>query len=216
MSTLAAPFQTDPEYYALNHLLANTNLTNPFLRRSDSYASTVPDGCNLAFTIASVLPKCAYKEEWEPKERFTDAYISTQVQVLDYLSKHAADELTVAQAYFFTENAGTKPYGPTAKQAVEICYFMRSFGFDVYLKMAPREKKIRLFLADRNALTREQDHLYWEQNLKTGKIASLTRVTQAARRSRSRSRLQSRARAGRRGAVADIWEHARAAEAHGA
>lgn len=30
------------------------------------------------FTVASVLPECDYKEEWEPKERRTDAYLSVQ------------------------------------------------------------------------------------------------------------------------------------------
>ena len=30
------------------------------------------------FTVSSVLPKCDYKEEWEPKERRTDAYLSIQ------------------------------------------------------------------------------------------------------------------------------------------
>lgn len=34
------------------------------------------------FTVASVLPKCDYKEEWEPKERRTDAYSSAQSEWL--------------------------------------------------------------------------------------------------------------------------------------
>lgn len=84
------------------------------------------------------------------------------VDILNYLSTHAADELHPAQAYFFTENAGTKPHAPTAKQAVDLCYFMRSHGFDTYAKLDPRGEKLQLFIADRDTGEyRGQDKLYW-------------------------------------------------------
>ena len=152
------------------------------------------------FTVVSVLPECDYKEEWEPKERRTDAYLSVQSEllprpsaistashselykpsdarytaiyqvpslttlpasILEYLNVHAADQLTVTQAHFFFSNAGTAPHGPTAKQATELAYFMRSWGFDVYAKLVPEENRLRLYIADRSQGGRKRDRLFW-------------------------------------------------------
>ena len=81
--------------------------------------------------------------------------------ILAYLDNHAADQLTVTQARFFFENAGTAPHGPTAKQATELAYFMRSWGFDVYAKLVPKEEKLRLYIANRAREDRDHDHLFW-------------------------------------------------------
>ena len=112
-----------------------------------------------SFSIPRSL-KCPEDPEisQSPLEHVTD---NSLVQILEYLDTHAADQLSVAQAHSFIENAGTKPHGPTAKQAVELCYFMRSHGFDVYTKLAPQEHKIRLYIADRNAMNRNRDKLFW-------------------------------------------------------
>ncbi|KAL1600460.1 hypothetical protein SLS60_006846 [Paraconiothyrium brasiliense] len=153
----------DPENEYLN------NLRSPFAQAgsmSDPFPQQNRRG--VPFTVASTLRPTDYKEEWVPKERRSDAYLAVQVQILTYLNTHAADELTTAQAHFFTENAGTKPYGPSAKQAVELCYFMRSHGFDTYVKMDAGDKKIRLYVANRDTRDRSRDNLYWEQDLQTG------------------------------------------------
>ena len=81
--------------------------------------------------------------------------------ILAYLDNHAADQLTVTQARFFFENAGTAPHGPTAKQATELAYFMRSWGFDVYAKLVPKREKLRLYIANRAREDRDHDHLFW-------------------------------------------------------
>lgn len=38
---------------------------------------------------------------------------------------------------------------------------MRSYGFDMYTKLVPQENKIRLYIANRNALNRDHDELFW-------------------------------------------------------
>ncbi|KAF2449712.1 hypothetical protein P171DRAFT_198584 [Karstenula rhodostoma CBS 690.94] len=173
----------DPENEYLNNL---RNLFAPPIDMSNPFAQHTIHR-HMPFTIASVLPRTAYKEEWEPKERRSDAYLAMQIQILTYLTTHAADELHPAQAHFFTENAGTKTHAPTAKQAVELCYFMRSHGFDTYVRLDPRGEKLRFYIADRDAGERRgQDSLYWQQDMKTGAVVPMEELARMGVRQRGR------------------------------
>ncbi|KAL5395111.1 hypothetical protein PMIN03_006390 [Paraphaeosphaeria minitans] len=159
----------DPDNEYLHNL---RSLFAPPVDMSNPFAETRRR--HVPFTIASVLSQTDYKEEWEPKERRSDAYLAVQIGILNFLATRAADELHPAQAHFFTENAGTKPHTPTAKQAVELCYFMRSHGFDTYAKLDPRGEKLQLYVANRDTGEyRGQDSLYWEQYMKTGAVVPM-------------------------------------------
>ncbi|KAL5387921.1 hypothetical protein DPSP01_003320 [Paraphaeosphaeria sporulosa] len=169
----------DNEYlHSLRSIFAPSfDMSNPFAQSSRRR--------HVPFTVASVLPRTEYKEEWEPKERRSDDYLAMQIDILNFLTTHAADELHPAQAHFFTENAGTKPHAPNAKQAVELCYFMRSHSFDTYVKLDPRGEKIQLFVANRDTGEyRGHDNLYWEQDMKTGAVVPMEELARVEVRGR--------------------------------
>lgn len=68
---------TDPENEYLNNqrslFAPPIDMSNPFAQQSRR--QLVP------FTVTSVLPRTNYKEEWEPKERRSDAYLAIQSEL---------------------------------------------------------------------------------------------------------------------------------------
>lgn len=75
------------------------------------------------------------------------------------------------------------------EEALRLCYYMRSQGYDVYAKI--EGKVIHLYVANQRSYIRDKQHdmLYWKQNFATNASASVA---------------PSAPRAARRNAMADI------------
>ena len=70
----AFPIEFDPAF----SFDASSHATHGSDSEIDPLTSTMSDQRRVPFTVSSALPKCDYKEEWELKERRTDAYLSVQ------------------------------------------------------------------------------------------------------------------------------------------
>jgi len=60
------------------------------------------------------------------------------------LFRHASEKLTVRQAHNWTERIADNMH-PAAKDALRLCYYMRSQGFDTYADV--RDDSIELYLS---------------------------------------------------------------------
>jgi hypothetical protein len=131
-------------------------------------------------TLVTALPPTSYNEHDEADSTVrTLSYVKVQRALLKYLDKHASDTLTEAQARKWTQ--AIDPEGrkkPTAVDALKLCYYMRSLGYDVYANI--KDSMILLYVIE--AL--EVSVLYWAQNITTNKI--LTVDGEAPRASRGR------------------------------
>lgn len=120
-------------------------------------------------TLVSALPETIYRDQ-EDKSTPSLAYLALQRRILKYLSTQAADALTVNRASTWTQDIEPKSKYPKAQDALRLCYYMRSQGFDTYSKL--RDGFILLFIADQKSNVRNIliDHLYWKQNITTNYI----------------------------------------------
>jgi hypothetical protein len=133
-----------------------------------------------AVTLVTVLPPTSYNEHDEADGTVsTLEYIKVQCALLKYLDKYASDTLTEAQAREWTQ--AVDPDGrkkPTVVDALRLCYYMRSQGYDVYAKI----KDSLIFLYVIEAL--EVSVLYWAQNIITNKVLTVDREVPRATRGR--------------------------------
>ena len=134
-------------------------------------------------TLVSLLPRTIYDEAKEAEgTEITLAYIKIQRSLLKWLGKHASDVLTPQQALVWTQSiAGDKR--PRAKDALRLCYYMRSQGLDTYADV--RDGYISLYVANQQTHARDPrtDKLYWKQNIKTDEVAFMaTSFSPPARR----------------------------------
>ena len=90
--SLTAPNLFDPNFTLDAHSSLATHEPeddlDPLTTMSDDSSKNEEGKRMVPFTVASVLPKCDYKEEWEPKERRTDAYNAVQSKCFLSLLKH--------------------------------------------------------------------------------------------------------------------------------
>lgn len=122
-------------------------------------------------TLVSMLPKTAYNETDEAEGIVRSlAYIRIQLQLLQWLGLHASDTLTVRQAYYWTENIAEDKH-PQAKDALRLCYYMRSQGFDTYAKF--QKSRMSLYIASQptEVTSPKSDRLYWCQDHLTNEVA---------------------------------------------
>jgi hypothetical protein len=122
-------------------------------------------------TLVSMLPETTYREANDGTAR-TPQYVRVQRQLLQYLELHASETLTPRQALRWTaEIADDKE--PPAKDALRLCYYMRSQGFDTYA--AFQDDFMSLYIANQNTNTEvgesQSDLLYWKQNFKNNVMA---------------------------------------------
>ncbi|KAI4694431.1 hypothetical protein J4E81_006648 [Alternaria sp. BMP 2799] len=122
-----------------------------------------------ATTLVSMLPKTPYNEVKEAEGTVnTPAYTKVQLALLEYLNKHASEKLTVRQAHNWTERIADNMH-PAAKDALRLCYYMRSQGFDTYADV--RDGSIELYLSKQAPEKgRSKASLYWKQNYSTNAI----------------------------------------------
>ncbi|KAF2001730.1 hypothetical protein P154DRAFT_533624 [Amniculicola lignicola CBS 123094] len=114
----------------------------------------------------SVLPKTPYSEADDKSER-TLPYVSAQVRLLKYLSKHGTDKLGIPYLHKLTSSINPGPNNePSPAEAIKFCYYMRSLGVDVYSRLSLDKTTIKLFLANGIGI----DKAYWQQDLQTEEV----------------------------------------------
>jgi hypothetical protein len=130
-------------------------------------------------TLVSTLPPTTYKEQDDSKSSLnTLAYIRVQRALLRYLENHSADSLTPRQARKWTEEidpAANKD--PKTADALRLCYYMRSQGYDVFGLV--KSGAILLYC---RILGGDQDVLYWKQNFATNQVEYAAPASQRAPR----------------------------------
>jgi hypothetical protein len=135
-----------------------------------------------------MLPKTTYNEvnDAEGTVKNTPAYVKVQLQLLDYLGKQASDTLTPRQACHWTEKIADNKQ-PQAKDALRLCYYMRSQGFDTYADI--RNGFVSLYIGNQVPAVRgpRTDLLYWKQNHKTNAIEHITSEAYSAAREARRN-----------------------------
>ncbi|KNG48481.1 hypothetical protein DDE82_002070 [Stemphylium lycopersici] len=121
-------------------------------------------------TLVSLLPKTVFDETKEADGTGnTLPYIKVQRSLLKWSGKHASDVLTPQQALVWTQSiAGDRR--PRAKDALRLCYYMRSQGLDTYADV--RDGSISLYVANQQTNNRgpQTDKLYWKQMIKTDEV----------------------------------------------
>jgi hypothetical protein len=120
-------------------------------------------------TLASALPTTSYNEQNETTGSVrTIAYVKVQCALLKYLETRASDSLTAQQARQWTQ--AIDPTGhrrPKAADALKLCYYMRSQGYNVYATI--QNKEILLCI-----VTLQGFHaLYWAQSITTNMVRDI-------------------------------------------
>ncbi|KAH3947617.1 hypothetical protein HBH98_191360 [Parastagonospora nodorum] len=122
-------------------------------------------------TFVSALPPTTYNEQDEPDgTQNTLAYVKVQRALLKFAETHPTDSLSPRQARLWTQAidpAGKKE--PKAVDALRLCYYMRSQGYDVYSRVG--DGFICLYVVHQGSHIRDalRDALYWKQNVLTNK-----------------------------------------------
>ncbi|KAF1935512.1 hypothetical protein EJ02DRAFT_460308 [Clathrospora elynae] len=119
----------------------------------------------LITTLVSMLPETTYNDAAKGTES-TLTYVKIQRGLLKYLATHASDTLTARQAHIWTQ-AISSDRQPKAQDALRLCYYMRSQGFDTYADV--KDGFVSLYIANQQTDLRgpQSDPLYWKQNFKT-------------------------------------------------
>jgi hypothetical protein len=135
---------------------------------SDSNRVNVPK--RPAVTLVPLLPKTMYKDEEDTKGTpKTLAYVRAQLAVLKYLDTQASDSLTPYQARKWTQAIDPTNKEPKAEEAIRLCYYMRSQGYDTAAIIAHDKKTMQLYVA-RNHHQQFHKLLYWKQNFATNEV----------------------------------------------
>ncbi|KAF2685999.1 hypothetical protein K458DRAFT_486112 [Lentithecium fluviatile CBS 122367] len=125
-------------------------------------------------TLATVLEPTTYKEKEKDVSRSL-GYIGAQRSILKWLQTHAADQFYPHLANKLTKELDEQLRYPNWKDALQLCYWMRSQGLDTYAQIHPKKQAMRLFIANPTSHERVvNDGLYWEQNCKSGFITELS------------------------------------------
>jgi hypothetical protein len=121
-------------------------------------------------TLVPLLPKTTYKDEEDTKGTpKTLAYMRAQLTVLKYLDTQASDSLTPYQARKWTQAIDPTNKEPKAEEAIRLCYYMRSQGYDTAAIIEHDKKTMQLYVARDH---RQQLHKlpYWRQNFATNEV----------------------------------------------
>lgn len=122
-------------------------------------------------TIVSILDNTVYDEaeETEDSERTLD-YVRVQLKALRYLASYPSDMLSGRQVCKWTQMISPSDFKPTAREALHLCYYLRSQGFDTFAKF--KRGYMKLYVADQESNKRSPhtDVLYWKQDVKTNDI----------------------------------------------
>ncbi|KAJ4359205.1 hypothetical protein N0V95_002371 [Ascochyta clinopodiicola] len=135
----------------------------------------------LARNLVSELSKVTYKEQHEEEFERSLEYVRVQRKILDCLQKHDTI-LTARAAYTMTRAIVPQGQLPEPMQALRLCYYMRSLGYDTFASIKnvrdPTNRAttamLRLLVANPASETRGvgYDHLYWMQYIESGAVFS--------------------------------------------
>lgn len=128
-------------------------------------------------TVVPLLPVPAYREQHEAEFKRSLEYVQVQVTILKALEEHDT-VLDPQTAYTWTLNIAPAGQMPEPLQALRLCYYMRSHGYDTYASIKRSDNPeyyectLRLLLVDPKSDQRGvgYDHLYWMQDCETGEI----------------------------------------------
>ncbi|KAF2824933.1 hypothetical protein CC86DRAFT_326263 [Ophiobolus disseminans] len=135
-------------------------------------------------TIVSALPPTTYMDE-EDKTPKSLGYLKAQHAALDRLNKNAADQLTASVACGLTQSIDPNTQEPTAAEALRLCFYMRSIGYDVYHEIEDKTQSLTLYIVNQRShiRSRKYDRPYWHQNFSTNQTHALfMSTTRASRR----------------------------------
>jgi hypothetical protein len=123
-------------------------------------------------TVVSMLPKTTYNEADADAaggpERTTSS-VKAQRQLLKWLGTNPADTLSAHQARRWTQDIGPDKK-PTAKDALRLCYYMRSQTFDVYADVKGGCMSLYVVNQGTQESSPRTDKLYWKQNITSNLI----------------------------------------------
>ena len=130
-----------------------------------------------ARTLVPLLPVPSYREQDEAEFERSLEYVQVQVKILKALEENDT-VLDAHTAYTWTLEIAPPGETPEPLQALRLCYYMRSHGYDTYASIRTsndpenRDSMIRLLLVDPKSDQRGvgYDHLYWYQDCETGEI----------------------------------------------
>jgi hypothetical protein len=120
-----------------------------------------------ARTVVPLLLVPAYREQHEAEFERSLEYVQVQVKILKALEEHDT-VLDPQTAYTWTLEIAPPGKTPEFLQALRLCYYMRSYGYDTYASIRRYNNPeycgsiIRLLLADPKSEQRGvgYDHLY--------------------------------------------------------
>lgn len=132
-------------------------------------------------SIAPTLLKTAYTEQREKEFERSLEYVQVQRRILKSLKEHDI-ALTARKAYRWTCDIVSTGQQPQPLQALRLCYYMRSLGYDTFANVKTscdfegkaRTTTLRLLVANPESDKRgmAHDHLYWLQNVSTNETIS--------------------------------------------
>jgi hypothetical protein len=130
-----------------------------------------------ARTVVPLLSVPAYREQHEAEFERSLEYVQVQIKILKALEEHDT-VLDPQTAYTWTLEIAPPGEMLEPLQALRLCYYMRSHGYDTYASIRRSndpeycDSTIRLLLVDPKSDQRGvgYDHLYWYQDCETGEI----------------------------------------------
>lgn len=127
----------------------------------------------------SRLPEITYREQHEQEFERSLEYVHVQRKILKALRKHDT-VLTARDAYNWTKAIVPEGQQPEPLQALRLCYYMRSLGYDTFANITsvydPSSTAVPaslyLMVVNPESETRglAHDHLYWVQNISSGHV----------------------------------------------
>lgn len=185
-----ARLQGPPEHTRRDTLL-QSSLPYDTLRQEIENATTSPESNLHSLPVESiaaratgpvvtipVLPATQYNEQSEKDFERSLEYVHVQRRILKYLEKYDI-ALDARTAYTWTCDSATGQR-PEPLQALRLCYYMRSLGFDTFANIecfaSPRSERktttLILSIANPNSETHDvaRNHIYWAQNITTGEV----------------------------------------------
>jgi hypothetical protein len=131
--------------------------------------------------LVSALAPTPYDENKETNEDLrTITYVKVQRAVLLFLKTKPADLLTARTARQWTRSIDpTGHKSPKAKDALRLCYYMRSHGFDVYARLENQDMVLYIVKQTSNIRHPAIDTLYWSQNFSTNAIKTSVEIETA-------------------------------------
>ena len=136
-----------------------------------------PEPREPARTVVPFLPVPAYREQHEAEFERSLEYVQVQIKILKALEENDTI-LDPKTAYEWTLEIAPQGEMPEPVQALRLCYYMRSHGYDTYALFKKsddpeyHELTLRLLLVDPKSEKRGVGHdfVYWVQDCDTADI----------------------------------------------